>query len=461
MPSSRRDPDAPSCGRRCSASFGVTLRIEGETGLIWSRRVCTHLGRGRRRRPRVAAVSRHLAQSGSISDPLPTFSAHSERTFSFRRRRGTVSGLMSPVMRHNPPRVAAIDLFCGVGGLTFGLQAAGIPVVAGIDVDPACRYPFEANNDAAFLDRDVRDVTPETLELLWPADSVRLLAGCAPCQPFSPHRRGTDTTHEAEWSLLGEFQRLVLATRPELVTMENVPRAASTGVFAEFVEALRDVGYHTAWRSCRGVDFGLPQARRRLVLIASLLGPVQPPSVESAKQPLATVRDAIGELPPIGSGETDPRDPLHTSRKLSAVNLERIRASKPGGTWHDWPEELRAPCHRRASGKSFRNPYGRMQWDLPSPTITTMAHNYGTGRFGHPDQDRPISLREAALLQGFPRQYEFVQADRPVRFNILGRLIGNAVPPPLAEAVGRTIVDHVASHMSKAEDAGQLTLSTR
>jgi DNA (cytosine-5)-methyltransferase 1 len=346
------------------------------------------------------------------------------------------------------PNVCAIDLFCGVGGLSHGLQEAGVPVVAGIDVDPACRYPFESNIDGAFLDLDIRKVTAAHLTRLWPEGCVRVLAGCAPCQPFSPHRRGKDTSAEGEWALLSEFERLVLETLPEIVTMENVPRVGSTEVFTQFVAALRDAGYHVSWRSCRGVDYGLPQSRRRLVLIASLLGTIEVPAGPLGGAAPRTVRDAIEDLPAIESGGSDPDDPLHASRGLSPINMKRMRASKPGGTWEDWPEDLRAPCHRRKSGATFRNVYARMEWDKPSPTITTLAHNFGTGRFGHPDQDRPISLREASLLQGFPRRYRFVRDGERVFFDRIGRLIGNAVPPPLGRAVGAAIVKHVTSQIA-------------
>lgn len=344
--------------------------------------------------------------------------------------------------------VCAVDLFCGVGGLSHGLQEAGVPVVAGIDVDPACRYPFEANIDAAFLDLDIRNVTAAHLNRLWPDGCVRLLAGCAPCQPFSPHRRGRDTSDEEDWALLSEFERLVLETMPEIVTMENVPRAGSTEIFKQFVAALRDAGYQVSWRSCRGVDYGLPQSRRRLVLIASLLGPIEIPAGHLDGAAPQTVRDAIEDLPAIESGGVDPHDPLHASRGLSPINMKRIKASKPGGTWEDWPKDLRSPCHRRKTGSTFRNVYARMEWDQPSPTITTLAHNFGTGRFGHPEQDRPISLREAALLQGFPRRYRFVRDGEKVVFDRIGRLIGNAVPPPLGQAVGAAIVDHVTSQIA-------------
>ncbi len=347
--------------------------------------------------------------------------------------------------------ICAVDLFCGAGGLSYGLQQAGICVIAGIDVDPACRYPFEANIDAAFLERDVRDVTATQLERLWNPGSTKLLAGCAPCQPFSPYRRGADTSGERDWSLLDHFGRLVEDTEPELVTMENVPRIGSTRVFEEFVRRLRHLGYHVAWKSCYGPRYGLPQHRRRLVFLASLLGPVDVPLGvgPSAGQP--TVRQTIRDLPRIAAGEADPGDALHVSRKLTELNLRRIRASRPGGTWEDWPEDLRSPCHRRSSGGTYRNVYARMVWDEPAPTITTLCHNFGTGRFGHPEQDRPISLREAAMLQGFPREYEFVRPGEPVYFAKIGRLIGNAVPPPLACAVGEALIAHGVANASKEE----------
>jgi DNA (cytosine-5)-methyltransferase 1 len=336
-------------------------------------------------------------------------------------------------------RVSAIDLFCGAGGLSQGLLDAGIQVAAGIDLDPRCKFPFEANIGAQFLQRDVRDVTGNQLKELWAPGSIRLLAGCAPCQPFSSHRRGVDTSAEAAWSLLDEFGDLVFETRPEFVTMENVPRIASAVVFKRFVKTLRDTGYYVDYRVCRGPGYGLPQLRRRLVLLASRFGRIEVPKEESASSQMVTVRNAIGDLPRLDNGQTDPDDPLHTCRRLSDLNLRRIRASRPGGTWKDWPAELRAPCHHKASGGTFRSVYARMEWDKPAPTITTQSHNFGTGRFGHPEQDRAISLREAAVLQGFPARYHFVEPGAKVEFAPIGRLIGNAVPPPLAKAIGLTL----------------------
>lgn len=340
---------------------------------------------------------------------------------------------------------AVVDLFCGVGGLSYGLQRSGIEVAAGVDIDPACAYPYRANVGAPFHQRDIRDLAADELAAMWPDKAIRVLAGCAPCQPFSPYRRGVDTSHEGEFSLVDEFRRLVQGTQPEVVTMENVPRIGSKPIFRRFVSSLQRLGYHVDYRSCYCPAYGVPQHRRRKVLIASVLGAITVPAGHLAPGEYETVRTTIDGLPPIGHGETHPDDPLHKSRRLTERNLERIQQSKPGGTWQDWEEELRAPCHRRVSGATFRNVYARMSWDEPSPTITTLAFNFGAGRFGHPEQDRAITLREAAVLQSFPPDYQFVARGAPVQFSPLGRLIGNAVPPTLAKAVGEAIVEHLSS----------------
>lgn len=340
--------------------------------------------------------------------------------------------------------IAAIDLFCGAGGLSYGLQQAGISILAGFDLDPACEYPYESNVGAPFVQKDIRRIKADHLTSLWSNGDVRVLAGCAPCQPFSPYRRGADTSDEAEWSLLTKFGRLVSATEPDIVSMENVTRLGSSRVFTNFLRRLKRHDYHVDWRSCYGPAYGLPQSRRRLMLLASRFGPITVPTGDVPAESYATVRATIGKLPAITSGGVSKADPLHCARQLSPINLKRIRASQPGGTWLDWPENLRAPCHRKASGQTFKNVYARMEWDKPSPTITTLFHNFGTGRFGHPDQDRPLSLREAAMLQGFPKGYALVRSGQSVSFDHLGRLIGNAVPPPMASALGAAVVAHVA-----------------
>lgn len=346
-------------------------------------------------------------------------------------------------MAARPLTISAVDLFCGVGGLSHGLQDAGIHLAAGVDIDRACDHPYRTNVRAPFHQRDVLNLAVDDLAAMWPSGAVRVLAACAPCQPFSPYRRGTDTSQEDQWSLVDEICRLVEGTMPEVVTMENVPRIVSAPVLTRFVARLQEVGYQVDFGSCYCPAYGVPQHRRRLVLVASLLGEITVPKGTTSPDDYLTVRRVIGGLPPVGHGEAHPRDRLHKSRTLSMVNLQRIQHSVPGGTWEEWPEELRAACHRKVSGATFRNVYARMVWDEPAPTITTLAYNYGAGRFGHPEQDRPITIREAAILQSFPPDYEFVAPAEPVLFKPLGRLIGNAVPPRLAAAVGEAIVAHV------------------
>lgn len=338
--------------------------------------------------------------------------------------------------------IGAIDLFCGVGGLTHGLQRAGVEVLAGIDIDPACRYPYEANNTAQFILKSVADLKASDLEDLWADSQLRLLAGCAPCQPFSTYSRsGRSERSSEDWQLVAEFGRLVKESQPDYVTMENVPQLEGHAVFQDFLSWFK--GYETSWNVIDCTTIGVPQTRSRLVFVASKHGPVAfpPASSESTK----TVRDAIGRLPAIKAGGVDEKDHLHRAPRLSPKNLQRIRASKPGGTWRDWPEELRAACHQRESGGTYPSVYGRMAWDEPSPTITTQCFGYGNGRFGHPEQDRAISLREAAMLQTFPRKYKFVESAEDVRFNRLGRLIGNAVPVRLGEVVGQALIDAAAA----------------
>jgi len=246
--------------------------------------------------------------------------------------------------------ISAIDLFCGTGGLSLGLKQGGVRVVAGIDNAASCAYPYEENIKAKFVRKSVREVTGDELKRLWGRSSVRLLAGCAPCQPFSSQRRGVDTSQEQSWPLLLEFGRLVRETTPDYVTMENVPRLQKSEVFEEFVSILRETGYQVAHSVLFGPDYGLPQRRRRLVLLAGRGTDVPIPSPTVDKDSYRTVSDAIQDLPPLSAGEHDPDDRLHFARNLTPLNLRRIQASEPGGTWKDWPEELLLECQKKTPG---------------------------------------------------------------------------------------------------------------
>lgn len=346
-------------------------------------------------------------------------------------------------------KIEAVDLFCGVGGLTCGLSSAGVIVRAGYDIDRACEYSYNHNNKATFVDKSIDEVSGAEISQWYTPGAIRLLAGCAPCQPFSTLANGRDTKDDKKWGLLGEFARLVSEVLPELVTMENVPRVTNHPPYKSFVETLKTLGYHVDARRLRCADYGIPQERRRFVLVASLLGPIE---LEKPSKTIRTVRDAIGSLPALEAGETDASDPLHKARRLSSINLERIRMSRQGGSWSDWPEELRAPCHQSESGQTFKSVYARMSWDRPSPTITTQSFNFGTGRFGHPDQDRAITLREAAILQSFPSDYRFTSPEKTIHFSSVGRMIGNAVPPRLGEIVGQTFFEHLKIYSESGND---------
>lgn len=339
------------------------------------------------------------------------------------------------------PRIVGVDLFCGVGGLTHGLVRGGVHVAAGIDIDPSCRYPFEANNSAVFLERDVAKLKPEEIIRHYQGADLTLLAGCAPCQPFSTYSRsGRNSEYESQWPLVSAFGRLAKRIKPDLITMENVPQLADHPVFEQLLQSLS--GYQKWWSIVECTSIGVPQTRKRLVLLASRLGR-EALELKQTGSPGRSVRETIAGLAPLKAGQSHPSDPLHMAPSLSPLNLRRIKASRPGGTWRDWPSELQAACHQKSTGATYPSVYGRMEWDRPAPTITTQCFGYGNGRFGHPEQNRAISLREAAMLQTFPETYAFAPAGAPIRFNKMGRLIGNAVPVRLGEVIAQSLINHV------------------
>jgi DNA (cytosine-5)-methyltransferase 1 len=344
-------------------------------------------------------------------------------------------------------KISAVDLFCGAGGLTRGLADAGIPVLAGYDIDSSCKFAYEHNNlGSHFIAQSVADLSIKDLNHVFGSSKTRILAGCAPCQPFSKYTQGLDTREDAKWGLLHEFGRLVVGVKPEIVSMENVPELQRHEILQDFLKILDDAKYHISYQEAYCPDFGIPQQRRRLVLLASRFGPIslQKPSITGHPQ---TVREAISHLPPLQAGESS-TDRFHRASRLSDLNTKRIKASKPGGCWRDWPEDLVAKCHQTEMGKNYPSVYGRMKWESPSPTITTQFFGYGNGRFGHPEQDRALSLREGALLQTFPHDYEFVPKDQPISFAQAGKMIGNAVPVRLGEAIGVSILKHLEIHQS-------------
>jgi len=350
--------------------------------------------------------------------------------------------LISKLKRIYNLKINAIDLFCGAGGLTHGFEKAGIVVKLGIDNDPACEYPYTKNNNADFLLESVENLKKDTINDYFKGGEYKLLAGCAPCQTFSTYNQKADPK-DSRWKLLDQFSRLVKESEPDLVTMENVPGLVRQNIFTKFVDTLKNNDYYVYYRVVNSEEYGLPQHRNRLVLLASKLGEIRLLSPEELKLSKKTVRQAIGKLPPLLAGEIDSKDPLHQASSLSDINLNRIQASKPGGSWKDWDDALIASCHKKKTGNTYRSVYGRMSWDETSPTITTQYFGFGNGRFGHPDQNRAISLREGAILQSFPRKYKFVKPGKEIGKRTIGKLIGNAVPVILGEVIGKSIINHV------------------
>lgn len=344
-------------------------------------------------------------------------------------------------------KVYAVDLFCGAGGLTHGLELEGIRVRYGLDLDPLCEYAYEANNSAKFLERDIGKLCPTEIEGLFPKSGLSLLVGCAPCQSFSTYTQGLEDHRRDDWKLLDSFVDIIKHVQPDLVSMENVPRLAKQDVYGRFVRRLRRAGYSVRAYRVECEKYGVPQYRRRLVLLASRFGPVELERPTHESGGYRTVRDLIDEQSALEAGEASASDPLHRASGLSDLNLSRIRASTPGGSWRDWPKRLVAKCHKASTGSKYPSIYGRMEWDRPAPTITTECYQFGSGRFGHPEQDRALSLREAALLQTFPADYEFLDPDEhEFSFKGLGRLIGNAVPVEIGRTIGRSILNHIEEY---------------
>ena len=335
--------------------------------------------------------------------------------------------------------VCAIDLFCGIGGLTHGLSKAGIKVSAGIDNDTTCKYAYTANNlNSQFIEQDIQSIKYSDISKYYKKADTKVLVGCAPCQPFSAHRRKNGHTEDDTCDLVLEFLRIIKEGNPDIVSMENVPGLIKHSVFERFHQSLENLGYICTYNVVSCLDYNVPQNRKRLVFMASKLGKISLVAPQRKKK--IKVSQYIMSLSPINHGETAVSDSAHTSLKLSPQNFKRITQSKPGGTWEDWEHELVSTCHRRAY---YPAPYGRMSWDSPAPTITTQFCYYSTGRFGHPEQNRAISVREGALLQTFPKNYKFAKKKEKITVRQAAKHIGNAVPVNLAHAIGASIMEHV------------------
>lgn len=346
-------------------------------------------------------------------------------------------------------KIKVIDLFCGIWGLSHWLLRAGFPITAGFDIDWSCKFWYEFNNEAKFYEQDIKSLKPKQLNILFKDADIKILVGCAPCQPYSMMntKKGIYTETEiTEKSPLDSFAKLIKVVKPDIVSMENVPGLVSSkksNAFERFYETLKSNWYNIDHKIINCTEYGIPQTRKRLVLLASKLGDIKiiPPTHKIAK----TVRETIADLPKLNSWETCKTDRYHIWQNLTEKNIQRLKAI-PHNWWDllDVDQKYRPSCYKKKSWKSYlRNVYWRMFWDKPAPTMTTLCTWLWNGRFGHPEQNRAISVREAARIQTFPDTYEFFPAWEPCNVQKASRFIGNAVPVRLGEIIGESILNHL------------------
>lgn len=360
----------------------------------------------------------------------------------------------------NQDTLKAVDFFCGAGGVSCGFRKIGIKVLGGLDIDPKFKKTYELNNGAKFLNEDVSNLPAKKLGELLPVskdDDSLIFVGCSPCQYYSNLK--SDKTKSKEGRLLlDDFKEFVLFYRPGFVFIENVPglESKSGSPLQRFKNALKQEGYVFDQNVLNAKYFGVPQNRRRFVLVATrLTNNITLPKQMDGKGEFVTVKDAIGnyeQFPQISAGTQDKTDFIHSAARLSDLNMQRIiKTPKNGGSRKAWAknEKLQLECYKSHDG--HHDVYGRMAWDKPSPAITTRFLYTSTGRYSHPEQNRGISLREGATLQSFPLDYNFYSTNK----GAIATMIGNAVPPKLAESIGLTIQEHWNKWQNSEQRQGQ------
>lgn len=340
----------------------------------------------------------------------------------------------------------AVDFFCSGGGMSHGMQVAGVEILAGIDFDINCKETYETNiKGAKFLHKDVFDFKETELETtlnLRRNDDDLILIGCSPCQFWSIINTDKKKSSKSK-NLLIEFRRFVEYFNPGYVVVENVPgvlRKKEESGLEDFIRWLKNDNYTVHFSVHNVSDYGVPQNRKRFTLIANRITPleIKPAKCEGKK---LTVFDVIGEhngFPKVVAGNKDNSEFMHTVAGLRQINLDRLKVTeKDGGSRIAYAdnEDLAPKCHKNDT-VNFKDTYGRMWWDRQSPTITTKFFSISNGRFAHPEEDRAISLREGAVLQSFPKDYIFKASS----VSNTARMIGNAVPPKYAESIAKAII---------------------
>lgn len=355
-------------------------------------------------------------------------------------------------MKKNENKLKAIDFFCSGGGMSFGLQQAGINIIAGIDFDPDCKETYEANiKNAKYILADVEKLKEVDLSKkidIKKNDDNLILVGCSPCQYWTIIRTTKEKSKKSK-NLLHEFYRFVKYYNPGYVVVENVPgilgKHKESGL-DKFIEALENQGYTVQYEVVKLNDYGVPETRKRFSLIANRV--TNKKLFPKPKNTNPAVADFIGVkngFPKISAGHKDSTNFMHTAAGLSEINIKRLKLTpKNGGTRHAWADtDMQLEAYKKSgSDISFNDTYGRMSWNKPAPTITTKFFSVSNGRFAHPEENRAISIREGATLQTFPKTYKFIGSS----ISSIARMIGNAVPPVYAKQIGETIIKN---HESK------------
>ena len=334
-----------------------------------------------------------------------------------------------------------IDLFSGCGGLSEGLKQAGFKIVAAIEIVPDAIKAYKLNHKRTkVIPKDIRKVDCEEIKKLLKGEPLHMLAGCPPCQGFSSIRRlnRKKSVKDDRNSLVLEYLRFVRELKPLTIMMENVPGLKDYYLFKQVVSELEKIGYKIEVKIVNVKNYNVPQNRRRLIMVGSLLDEIH---IAKGNDEKVTVRDVIGKLP-------EPEKAIDPLQKIVAKHTAEINrriklTPKDGGSWKDLPKKYILDCHKKKN-VGFNDVYGRLRWDDYSTTITGGCLNPSKGRFLHPEQDRVITPREAALLQSFPADYQF-PLDIPKQ--ALALLIGNALPPKFSYYQSKNIKKHLDNHL--------------
>ncbi len=355
-----------------------------------------------------------------------------------------------------PSKYVGIDLFCGCGGVTRGFLDAGINVALGVDWEPAFKATYERNNRVDYLSCDIRTLSAREIlsRINLRGNEALIISSCSPCQPFSLKnaKRTGDGGVDYRADLGFELVRLIKEMRaigvsPDALFLENVPEFAKSPTWEEIRRELFKHGFSVAQKVVNCAEYGVPQSRRRFIAVA--LGSWSYVSLPATTHgpgllPFATVRNAFASLPEIVAGQECEKTPNHRARELSQINMARIKSvPADGGSRTAFPTELVLDCHRKFHGHS--DVYGRMKFDEPSPTITTRCVSISNGRYGHPIENRGISVREAARLQTFPDDFVFESTS----LESDARMVGNAVPVKVAEIFGSHLISQIERTLSE------------